>query len=145
MFKTIAAGALAGTIALTGLVAPTPVKAADSEDIARLLFGALVIYGLSEAADNRSDRQVVTPRPQPKPPKHRDDRISKRKVLPAHCVLTHRLPSGKVRAVMGNRCLKRNFGRYDRLPANCYRQFNTVKGTRVGWGRQCLRDAGYSW
>lgn len=135
MFKPIAALLLSGVIAVTSL-APNETQAADSEDLAKILFGALVVYGISEAVrDNRrssssSKGRVVRP---------------VRRKLPAGCIRTHRQHFGEKRTVFGNQCLKKNYRSYARLPDRCFRRFETVRGTRVGWGPRCLRRAGFNW
>ncbi|MEL6610220.1 MAG: hypothetical protein AAFO93_15030 [Pseudomonadota bacterium] len=151
MFKSIAAAALSATIALTSLT-PNTAQAADAEDVAKVLFGALVLYGIADALeDNRKSTPKVTTtrkhnpvtRPhRPGPPKHAR---AARYTLPASCLLTHRQWGNKSRTVMGNSCLKSNFRHYNKLPQNCFRRFDTVRGTRVGWGRVCLKKAGYTW
>ncbi|MEM6728697.1 MAG: hypothetical protein AAF618_09370 [Pseudomonadota bacterium] len=166
MYKRLTALVLSGAIALTSL-APTQAMANDREKIAKLVVGALVLYGLSEAAKNsRSSSSKSTKSYAPKhtyhAPKHtyhqprhnyyqphRPHRPVRsapvRKSLPAGCILTHRQRYGETRTVFGNACLKNHYRGYYRMPQNCYRRFDTVKGPRVGWGRLCLRNAGYSW
>ena len=154
MFRQIAALAFSGVLAVTSL-APTQTRAADADDIAKLVLGALVIYGISEGIrDNRtpSQPQVVTKKPTRTP--HYKFPDTARSVLPhrpevrylpRYCFLTHQVSHRETRKVLGIQCLQRNYRAYAHLPQQCYRRFHTVKGPRVGWAPRCLRRAGYTW
>lgn len=161
MLKTLTTITLAGVLAITSL-APTRVEANQNpDDLAKLLFGALVIYGIAEASKNKRKREkqaVVVPVPKPKPtprsapvirhpdpvrPQHK--RIHRASYLPTTCILTHQQGHGESRTVFGNRCLKNTYARYASLPNECFTRFQTVRGARVGWKPRCLRRAGYTW
>jgi len=166
MFKPFAALLLSGVLAVTSF-APTTARAADADDVARFIVGALVLYGLADAIDNRSSskqRIVVAPKqqtkkvvvPHKKPQKkvvkkkqvhrpHAQHHFAGRRHLPSGCFLTHRQHYHETRTVFGNQCLRTHYRHYASLPKHCYVRFHTVKGTRVGWGPRCLRRAGYSW
>ena len=103
MFTPLAALILSGTLAVTSL-APTSAQASDSDAIAKLLLGALVLYGVKEAVDNRNDRRRSTPRAvvkEPEFPRHsgvitphspNTPRYGNHSsnFLPINCILTHR-------------------------------------------------------
>ena len=139
MFKPFAAIVMSGVLAVTSLTA-TATQADTNEDLAKLLLGALIIYGIKEAVDDRNDRKTnpyVQPTPKPV--------VRNYKELPRTCIIHHRQHHGELRKVFGNRCLRNNFQHYAYLPDRCYRRFETLRGTRVGWGPRCLRREGYTW
>ncbi|MEM6479866.1 MAG: hypothetical protein AAF647_12615 [Pseudomonadota bacterium] len=153
MYRSFAALVLSGVLAVTSL-SPTQAHADNRENLAKFLVGAIVLYGIADAVNDNKRKSPSVTRHAPKTvyhhthrpaPKKKHAAPARRKHLPAGCVLTHRQHYGEKRTVFGNRCLKNNYRHYASLPNQCFRRFDTVKGVRVGWGRPCLRRAGYSW
>jgi hypothetical protein len=64
------------------------------------------------------------------------------RLLPAQCLVEHQTPRGNV-ALMGARCLNRNYRHGTLLPQACLRQVGTSHGLRHGHDPLCLRDAGF--
>ena len=124
------------TAAIIATGASTPAFAGDTEDrIAKFLAGALVLYAIKEAADSKRNRTVAaTPAPvQPKP---------NRKVIPAKCVFKYETAKGN-RTLAHKGCLQKHYRNVNRLPQNCERRLFTSRGWREGFGRKCLKNAGY--
>ncbi|MEM1235993.1 MAG: hypothetical protein AAGI10_03410 [Pseudomonadota bacterium] len=156
MTKFIAALILSALMALTSLT-PQQALAADGEAIAGLLIGALVLYGIADAIDDRNEREAkekareaheahrAREASRVAEAKRRERARKARFNLPSNCIRTHEKRSGEKRRVLGNRCLQNNFRHYADLPDRCFRRINTVRGTRAGWGMKCLRREGYSW
>ncbi|MEL6914809.1 MAG: hypothetical protein AAFP13_09935 [Pseudomonadota bacterium] len=163
--KPFSALILSGVLAVTSLT-PAPARAADGEDLAKLLLGALVLYGIADAVQDNRRKETArkAPAPQQKavepaprlrhggvitpagPRGHRQHHGGARRAfLPVSCILHHQRWDGTHRTVFGNQCLRKNYRHYASLPQNCYRRFDTVRGNRVGWGPRCLRRAGYTW
>ncbi|MEM6276361.1 MAG: hypothetical protein AAF714_05385 [Pseudomonadota bacterium] len=138
MMKPFAALLLSGVLAVTSLTATSAAADSTSDDLAKLLLGALVLYGIKEAVDDRR-KVTVTPSPAPQPV------ISSKKRLPRHCIRTHSGFRGETRTVFGNRCLRNNYRHYASLPERCFRRFETVRGVRAGWGPKCLNRTGFIW
>ncbi|MEL7301582.1 MAG: hypothetical protein AAFM92_14470 [Pseudomonadota bacterium] len=139
MLKPFAALLLSGVIAVTSL-SPTPARAADGEDLAALLFGALILYGIAEAAkdDRRKKAATATRQVRPQP------NLAKR--LPKHCIrATAAHGRGGPPQFFGYRCLRTSFPHYAKLPEQCFRRFATAQGPRPGFGPRCLRRAGFVW
>ena len=145
MTKSLAAFLLAAVMALTSLT-PQQARAADAEDIAKFVIGALVLYGIADAIDDNNNRKSTARKVNRETEAQRRERLRKaRYTLPTGCILTHRQRHGEKRRVFGNQCLRNNFHHYAKLPNRCFRRFDTVRGPRVGWGMRCLRRQGYSW
>ena len=107
MLRNVTALLLSAVIALTSLQ-PTAAEAADADDVARLLLGALVVYGIAEAIDDnrkspKSSNKTVKKKQVGKPGKHRFRGVVPKR-LPRHCVRTHKLHYGKAHTVFGHRC-----------------------------------------
>ncbi|MEM1374374.1 MAG: hypothetical protein AAGF78_08335 [Pseudomonadota bacterium] len=133
MMKPFVAVLLSGVLAATSLTATSAAANSAHEDLAKILLGALVIYGIKEAVDNRKAVKV-TPKP-----------VISSKTLPAHCLVTHKGYRGESWTVFGNRCLHHNYRHYASLPDRCFARFQTQRGPRSGWEPKCLHWTGFIW
>lgn len=145
MHRYFIAAVVTATIAITAFSA-APARA-DDRDLARALAGiaALALIGKAIHDRNEKDRvthnqhthrnQYIQPRPLP-------ERVA-RKNLPGKCVREVRNHNGKVRRVLGARCLERNYRFSNQLPRSCVRQVETHRGWRWAYGARCLRNNGY--
>lgn len=137
MMKPFAALLLSGVLAVTSLSATSAAANSTNEDLAKLLLGALVLYGIKEALDDRKSVKV-TPTPVPKP-------VISSKKLPRRCIVTFHGFRGDRRTVFGNRCLHQNYRHYSSLPDRCFGRYETLRGTRTGWEPKCLHRTGFIW
>ncbi|MEO0485585.1 MAG: hypothetical protein AAF092_06710 [Pseudomonadota bacterium] len=143
MLKKCAVTLLCGLLAF-GAVPPTPAQANTSEDLAKLLFGALLIYGIKEAVESDARPRTVTTPPRATPHRPRE-RAAVRPKMPVGCIVQHQLTSGERRTVFGKRCVTRHYTATAAIPARCERRFETVRGPRRGYGLRCLQRAGFEW
>ncbi len=139
--KTLITTALAAALAIGPLTA-TP-AAADSDDVAKLLLGAIALGVVVHAIDKNRDRNDEATHGPHNPvdpgwgrPPHR------RYALPARCEFEVRTRQGR-REVFGERCLEREGVRVNRLPNRCEFDVWTERGRRTVFGSRCLREHGY--
>ena len=138
MLKTLTAGLVATTIALTSL-APTSAQANDHEDLAKLLAGIAAIAIISRAVrdDDRSRTRTHTQT-------HRHAGIPpNRRVLPFECFRRVDTRNGRI-GVFGKRCLNNNYRFADRLPQRCLVHVPIRDRFRPAYRAQCLRNAGFT-
>ncbi|MDP2740472.1 MAG: hypothetical protein Q8O82_17605 [Pseudorhodobacter sp.] len=141
----------AAAVALTSLVAtPAAALGQREKDVIGLLLGLAVIGTIANEID-RSHRTQPQPQPQPRwypqpqpqpyrptPPIYRSDRIT---YLPAACVRSVRLNSGR-HDVVSAQCLSEQ-GVRATLPVTCAFDIRTDWGLQRVYGTQCLSDAGF--
>lgn len=143
--KTITAGALAITLALTGITATASPAAANGHrnngsDAAAVLGGLLLLYGLSQAGQHRGGATHNTPAPQVQhPPRPRQDH----RVAPAQCFIQGGHGNDRYRGYR-YRCMQSNVHNAHRLPQNCLRNVWTDRGQRTIYGARCLQNNGWS-
>lgn len=131
-FKTAAAALLSFTIATTSFTAPAQ---ANGEDVAKVLGGLLLLYGISRALE--SDDVAVTR--QVSPPPRRNHRV-----IPQRCFREIRRTDGSLARGYGARCMQRHVSRPGLLPARCIRREHTVRGQRNFFRPRCLRREGWT-
>lgn len=140
--RTLAAGALAMSLAAAGISATVTPAAAhghrnNGAEAAAVLGGLLLLYGLSQAGRNGSiTRHHPAPIPvQPVPqPNFR--------VAPAQCFIEGRDNNGYYRGYLA-RCTEQSVRNPNLLPAQCLRNVWTVNGQRRIYGGQCLAQNGW--
>ncbi len=141
MTKTLTAGALAVTLALTGLTTTATPAAANGHrnnngaEAAAIFGGLLLLYGLSQANrhGNRHNPPVIhNPRPQPQ---HR--------VAPARCHIQGHGYYGNYSGYL-RRCMQNHAQQAHLLPHACLRQVQTQRGQRQIYGARCLANHGWS-
>jgi hypothetical protein len=123
--QRLSLGLGAAAIVMTGALLPAPARA-NTEDLARLLFGAAVVAIIVRGFDN-ADRVRVDP--------HRP-----RNVLPHECLGTVRI-RGRDTDVYDHRCLQRAEVR--RLPEYCEVTVRTGDRNRRVHLARCLYDEGF--
>ncbi|WP_299349500.1 hypothetical protein [uncultured Shimia sp.] len=147
MSRKFIATIVATAIAVTG-IASAPARA-DSDDIAKLLFGAAAIYAISRAVKDDKSRVSTTSRDYPpyarRPdlkPRPLPDRARRFAPIPANCLKYHETNRGTVRMI-GQRCVNRNYRHAHRLPEACHFKTKTYNGKRQGYRPKCLRKHGF--
>lgn len=141
--KTLTAGALAVTLALTGITATATPAAANGHrnnqgaEAAAIFGGLLLLYGLSQAGRNNGNRHnppaIHQPRPQPQPV-HR--------VAPQRCFIQGYDNNGQYRGYR-YRCMQQHAQNAHLLPQSCLRQVWTDRGQRTIYGGRCLANNGW--
>ncbi|MEJ6393394.1 hypothetical protein V8J82_09020 [Gymnodinialimonas sp. 2305UL16-5] len=142
--KTLTAGALALTLAITGITATATPAAANNHrnqgaEAAAIFGGLLLLYGLSQANRNNGNRHnppvIHQPRPQPQPHFQR--------IAPSRCFIQGRDYNGNFRGYR-YRCMQNHTHAAHLLPRNCLRQVWTDRGQRTIYTSRCLANNGWS-
>jgi len=133
--KTLTAGILAASLAVTSLT-PTSATAGISDEDA--IAGILTLLLLGAAIHNSRDNDTaVAPQPQP-----RVDRGWR--VLPASCIRNVNRRNGNTIRIFGQRCLNNNYAHVARLPEACHVRVRNENGQRrQGFRVRCLRNQGF--
>lgn len=138
--KTMTAGMLAITLALTGITATASPASANGHrnnggEAAAVLGGLLLLYGISQAGRNNTPRHQPQITHQPRhQPVHR--------VAPGHCFIQGHDNNGAYRGY-GYRCMQHNAGAAHLLPQSCLRNVWTNRGQRTIYGGRCLANNGW--
>lgn len=140
--KTMTAGALAVTLALTGISATATPAAANGHrnngaDAAAVLGGLLLLYGISQVGRNHGT--PVHPHIYQHPPRPQVNH----RVAPGHCYIEGHNNHGVVRGYR-YRCMVNNVSRPNLLPSACLIQVWTPRGHRTIYENQCLAHNGWS-
>lgn len=144
MHRKFIALILATAMAITGLSA-APARA--DGDTARVFAGLafLALLGAAIQKERKHNRPVVshnyTPPVHPLPPRPLPPKISRRD-LPQQC-LRSRSVNGRYRNLVGNRCLKKNYGFNGTLPYACQLGYRENGRNHIGYEPVCLRERGY--
>ncbi|ABD53307.1 hypothetical protein [Jannaschia sp. CCS1] len=158
--RSFTAGALAITLALTGITATASPAAANNHrnnggEAAAVLGGLLLLYGLSQAGRNNGDRrqpQVIQPhRPHnPQPQFHPQPRFQPQpqfqpvhRVAPQHCFVQGHDGNGQYRGYR-YRCMQNHAAQAHFLPSNCLRHVWTDRGQRTIYSARCLSNHGWT-
>ncbi len=143
--KTVTAGALALTIAVTSLGASATPARANGDEAAAIFGGLLALFAISRAIDIHNSRQgQAAAQPAPQQP-HRPviQPVQPRQlVAPAQCRREFQTANGVFRGY-NQRCMQRNVARPERLPENCIRQVRTQNGIRNFYAGRCLHRNGW--
>ena len=151
MSRRFIAAVLSTALALTSFGA-TSARAADADDLVKLLAGAATIYVIANAAEQARERkdgkvskkqkELIYERAWPQYGKNTfQNRM--RPPLPAECLWVPRNGSKKHDAVFSARCLNRKYDASNRLPRKCRTEVRTQRGYAHAYGAQCLRKRGY--
>ncbi len=144
---------LAAVLAITSLTA-TPARAADQEDIARLLAGLAAVAIIGQAIRNEQEkdkkkkkaRKSTSRRSYDSDGRYYDDRRydrpRDRKLLPPRCLRSFDTRNG-TRHGFGPRCLNRHYDYAHRLPDFCLTRIRVEDGSRRIYSARCLRNEGY--
>ena len=149
--KTVTAGALAVTLALTGIAATASPASANGHrnngaDAAAVFGGLLLLYGLSQVGRNQGNRNagipvspvhppvIYQPRPQPQ---------TIYRVAPARCYIQGHDSNGGFRGYR-YRCMQQNTSNAYLLPERCLRNVWTDRGQRTIYGARCLANNGWT-
>ena len=143
MFKTVAAAALSGILALGALTAAGPAHA-DNNDFGRIVGGiaALAILGaaIDAANDNNNhpSRGLTVINPGHAPVRGHTNVVR----LPSQCRHVFHTQHGP-RAFFARHCTRTHFARPHLLPGNCLRQIRLSHGPRAFYAGPCMRRAGF--
>ncbi len=141
--KSMTAGALVVTLALTGITATASPAAANGHrnnngaEAAAIFGGLLLLYGISQAGRNNGNRRNNPPvihQPQPQPI-HR--------VAPQRCFIQGHDNRGQFRGYR-QRCMQQHANNAYLLPADCLRHVWTDRGQRTIYGARCLQNNGWT-
>ncbi len=151
MHRKFIALIISAAIAVTGI--SLVAKPARADETTRILAGiaALALIGAAIRNSRESSVQVTTtatPTWQPPMPKYRHPlpppptpKVS-RFVVPQYCLLpTPRY--GANDTLVGEKCLRRYYGRTAQLPGQCRTTFWNGRRWRTGYDPTCLRGKGY--
>jgi hypothetical protein len=134
--KTLSAGVLSLTLALTAL-SPTTASAQISEEDAIAGILALLFIGVAvNYSRNNDDRPAPVAEPTLQPRNWR--------VLPAECLRSIDTRRGNSVQMFAQRCLTNNYNFTNRLPQECHVRVRTENGQRrQGYRARCMRNAGF--
>ncbi len=126
---------MAAALALSSL-APAPARAADAEDVLKLVLGIGAIYAIGKAIEKNEARAAPVYRQENRydAPRH--------KVVPAECLRTYETRNGPVRGY-SKKCLEQELRRPGRLPEACEMTVRTEYGRREFYAPRCLRREGW--
>lgn len=139
--KSVTAGLLAVTLALTGIAASTSPAAANGHrnnggEAAAVLGGLLLLYGISQVGRNNGHRGnppvIHQPRPQPV-----------QRVAPSRCLIQGHDGNGRFRGYR-QQCMQRHAQNAHLLPQNCLRRVWTQNGQRSIYRARCLTNNGWT-
>lgn len=138
--KTLTAGALAVSLAATGVTLTAAPAAANGHrnngaEAAAIFGGLLLLYGLSQANRNNANRHNPPVVQHPRPPHQR--------IAPARCFIQGNSYYGNYSGYL-RRCMQNNAQQAHLLPATCLRTVQTQRGQRQIYGARCLANYGWS-
>jgi hypothetical protein len=144
MHRKFIALIISTAVAVTALSAPAR---ADSDDIARALFGiaALALIGKALSDDDSNHQTAPQPiyRPVPQPVRPRPlPPVVSRYDLPGYCLRSYQVNRDRIR-LFGAGCLSRNYRYSASLPYACQFQFSEHGRSYTGYEPLCLRERGY--
>ena len=144
MSRKFIATIVAAAITVTGISA-VPARAADQDDVAKLLFGAAAIYMISRVVkDDKRHVGTTVPvtRPRPVEPRPLPRRVRRFDPIPTKCLKHHETRNGVVRMI-GQSCLQKRYRHVSYLPQKCHFKVRTYDGKRAGYKPGCLRKNGF--
>jgi len=128
--KTLTAGVLAASLALTSLT-PTRANAWSDEEVA---VGVITLLLLGAAIHNNRNQETDPSR-----------RVTRDwRVLPVDCLRNATRRNGNTIRYFGQRCLNNSYAHASRLPSRCHVRFrNANDQRRRGYRADCLRSEGF--
>ncbi|MCT8158500.1 hypothetical protein [Pseudoruegeria sp. SHC-113] len=128
-------------------------RAADSDDIAKILLGATALFvigsAIADANDDTPRRKAERPGPSPLPYTPYRDREQTwkpgkgTKLLPTSCLATFRGKDGTYRGYSRS-CLRQSYRYENQLPKQCLKKVHTFRdGKRNVYEPSCLRRYGF--
>lgn len=144
--KTLMGGAVALSLALTGIATTATPAAANGHsnrnqgaEAAAIFGGLLLLYGLSQAGNtgNRNGIRHSGGTGQPVRPHHNY------RIAPSHCYVEGNYHGNRYRGFLA-RCMHQSVAAPHLLPNNCLRNVYTNHGPRQIYGGRCLADAGWT-
>lgn len=143
MIRALTSLVLAASVAVSPLGA-RPAQALDEKDLLGLLAGAAAIAIIKKELDDRKEKERAAQVRRQQTPRYSDTWSYRNRVLPARCSFRLEDRRGRIRNVVGPRCLERQGVRLARLPDNCLREVRTTRGWRNAYGLRCLKKNGWS-
>lgn len=140
--KTLTAGVLSASLALTSLT-PNSASAGISDEDAFAGIIALLFLGAAVHQRRSNDDRTVAPTPEPARPQH-PNRVRGWHVLPADCIRNVTRQNGNTIRIFGQRCLTNNYDHMNRLPEACHVRVRNENGQRrQGYRVRCMRNEGF--
>ena len=143
-FKSTLIAALTFAMASTSIAAPAR---ADSDDVAKVIFGATALYMLSRVIKEHNGHTVHRPQVVHRnthTPRHVAPRQqAPRNVIPAACYREIQRTNGTTARGYLKRCMENRARRAHLLPQHCLRRDQTVRGVRNFYRGKCLRRNGW--
>jgi hypothetical protein len=134
--KTLSAGVLSLTLALTALSPTTAAAQVSDEDAIAGILALLFIGAAVHHSRKNNDRPAPAVEPTRQPRNWR--------VLPAECLRSIDTRRGNSVRMFTQRCLTNNYNFTNRLPQECHVRVRTDNGQRrQGYSAQCMRNAGF--
>ena len=134
--KTLSAGVLSLTLALTALSPTTAAAQVSDEDAIAGILALLFIGAAVHHSRNSNDRLAPAVEPTRQPRNWR--------VLPEECLRSVDTRRGNSVRMFTQRCLTNNYNFTNRLPQECHVRVRTDNGQRrQGYSAQCMRNAGF--
>jgi hypothetical protein len=134
--KTLSAGVLSLTLALTALSPTTAAAQVSDEDAIAGILALLFIGAAVHHSRNNNGRPAPAVEPTRQPRNWR--------VLPAECLRSIDTRRGNSVRMFTQRCLTNNYNFTNRLPQECYVRVRTENGQlRQGYRARCMRNAGF--
>lgn len=136
--KSMTAGVLAVTLALTGIAATASPASANGHrnngaDAAAIAGGLLLLYGLSQVGRNNGQRHNPPVIHQPR---------QQHRVAPQRCFIQGHNNHGQYRGYRYH-CMQQHVRNAHALPQNCLRNVWTDRGQRTIYGGRCLANNGW--
>lgn len=142
MIRSLTATVLAAAIAL-GPFSAGPAKALDEKEILGLLAGAAAIAIIKKELDDRKDERRASEARRRNETRDQPYWNSRSRILPEECSFRLEDRQGRIRQVIGPRCLERKGVRLSRLPDRCLREVRTTRGWRNAYAARCMEREGW--
>lgn len=166
MHRKFIALIVSAAVAVTGLTAPAR---ADTDDVAKVLFGLTALALIGKAIEDRNDQPTVINRyptrpvytqpgrpiytqpgrpiyVQPAPPRYQPRPLPRQVSkfdLPSSCLRNFSI-NGRNVQLFGDNCMRSTYAFTNSLPYACQYGFNGDRGrAHVGYEPLCLRERGY--
>lgn len=132
--KMLILPALAAALVLNP-ISSTP-AAADSDDVAKLLLGAVAVGAIVHVVKKERERDAA------RAAAARATATANEYNLPTTCTFQIRTHKGR-QDVLGQRCMQQEGVNISRLPTYCSTTINSHRGPRTVYDERCLREFGY--
>lgn len=147
MKKFIIASVAAAALTMGGLAPASAQSRSNEAEVAGVLAGAVALYMLGRAMDNRKDEAARAPAPQRPHQSHnhnqRPQHSARPAPIPAVCAYEHRGHRAEVARYIPRDCLRSNMRGANALPDRCEVTLRDRRGNGRYYDSTCLSRAGY--